>query len=154
MRKPLFKSRDKNTQGMNVMQGFAAQISDRLNQQAQPKVMALEKRMVAGIPGSMKLTNKETEDEDVNLTLDHDSNQWKVLPSAPDEDKRKVIKFVKEQFDLAYRARREMELEWAMAIAFFEGRQWFTISSQTRNLITSKILMRQIATLRLIKCVH
>jgi hypothetical protein len=135
MRKPLFKSRDKNTQGMNVMQGFAAQISDRLNQQAQPKVMALEKRMVAGIPGSKKLTNKETEDEDVNLTLDHDSNQWKVLPSAPDEDKRKVIKFVKEQFDLAYRARREMELEWAMAIAFFEGRQWFTISSQTRNLI-------------------
>ena len=55
MRKPLFKSRDKNTQGMNVMQGFAAQISDRLNQQAQPKVMALEKRMVAGIPGSMKM---------------------------------------------------------------------------------------------------
>ena len=135
MRRPLLNGREKNTQGMNIMQGFAAQIADRLSKQTEPKVMAVEKRMVAGIPGSKPLTNKETTTEDTNMTLDHDSNEWKVLPDAPDEEKKKVVKFVKEQFELAYRARREMELEWAMAIAFFEGRQWFTISSQTRNLI-------------------
>lgn len=135
MRIPLLKRREKNTVGMDVMSGLAPSIQNRIDEQSEPKVMAYEKRMVDGIPGTQQATNLKTTNED-NLTIDHDSKEWKILPSSPDEEKKKIVKFVKEQFDIAYRARQEMELEWAMATAFFEGRQWFRLASQTRNLVS------------------
>ena len=135
MRIPLLKRRAKNTVGMDVMSGLAPTIQNRMEEEMQPKVMAYEKRMVDGIPGSQQATNLKKVNEE-NLTIDHNSNEWKVLPSSPDEEKKKIVKFVKEQFDIAYRARQEMELEWAMAVAFFEGRQWFRLASQTRNLVS------------------
>ncbi len=134
MRLPLQRKRNKNTVGMDVMSGLVSFAEQKMQDESEPKVMAFEKRMVQGIPGAAELKNDETINNN-NLTIDHNSNEWKVLPEAPNEEKLEVIKFVKGQFDIAYRARQEMELEWAMAIAFFEGRQWFRISSQTRNLI-------------------
>ena len=134
MRLPLQRKRNKNTVGMDIMSGLVSYAEQKAEDEAQPKVMAYEQRLVAGIPGAAKLKSDATINEN-NLSLDHNSNEWKVLPTAPDEEKKKIVKFVKEQFDIAYRARQEMELEWAMAVAFFEGRQWFRISSQTRNLI-------------------
>lgn len=134
MRLPLQRKRNKNTVGMDVMSGLVSFAEQKMQEESEPKVMAFEKRMVQGIPGAAELKNDETINNN-NLTLDHNSNEWKVLPEAPTEEKLEIVRFVKGQFDVAYRARQEMELEWAMAIAFFEGRQWFRISSQTRNLI-------------------
>lgn len=79
--------------------------------------------------GDLRLTDKD------DLTLDHDKNKWEVDPKEQPEEAVRVVNYVKEQFDTAYRARQEMELEWAQALAFFEGRQWFRINSQTRNLV-------------------
>jgi len=98
------------------------------------RVLALKKQNNTGMPGSfasgnLNLTNKE------DLTLDHEGNQWSVDPKEQPEEAVRIYNFVREQFDTAYRARQEMELEWAQALAFFEGRQWFRINSQTRNLV-------------------
>jgi len=98
------------------------------------RVLALKKQKNTGTPGSfpsgnLKLTNKD------DLTLDHEGNQWSVDPKEQPEEAVRIYNYVREQFDTAYRARQEMELEWAQALAFFEGRQWFRINSQTRNLV-------------------
>jgi len=121
--------------GMDAIAGLAPAIQQRMDEEEEPKVMAFEQKMVNGIPGSYQARNLQLKTDD-NLTIDHDANEWKVEPTSPDEEKRKVVKFVKEQFDIAYRARQEMELEWAMATAFFEGRQWFRLASQSRNLVS------------------
>jgi len=135
MRIPLLKRRPKNTMGMDAIAGLAPAIQQRMDEEEDPKVMAFEQKMVNGIPGSYQAKNLKLK-TDTNLTIDHDANEWKVEPTSPDEEKRKVVKFVKEQFDIAYRARQEMELEWAMATAFFEGRQWFRLASHARNLVS------------------
>lgn len=79
--------------------------------------------------GNLDLANPE------DLGLDHNSQDWAKPIEMDDEEERRIVRFVRDQFDMAYRARQEMELEWALATAFFEGRQWLRIASQTRNLI-------------------
>lgn len=101
--------------------------------QQQPKVTAFEKPEANGTVGSFPLISPAKEDN-TNLKLDLNSQDWRVIPKDQPEEAKKVTAFVKGQFDLAYRARQEMELEWVMSTAFFEGRQWFRINSQARNL--------------------
>ena len=98
------------------------------------KVSAFKKPDAIGMIGSQPLKNANVEDKQ-NLNLDLQTKDWKVIPGdQPDQD-RKITDFVKTQFDLAYRSRSEMEIEWAMATAFFEGRQWFRINTNSRNLV-------------------
>jgi len=88
----------------------------------------------AGTPGSFSVEDLLLNNPD-NIELDHNYQDWKEQPPLDDEEQKKLVKFVRQAFDEAYRARQEMELEWALATAFFEGRQWLRISSTTRNLI-------------------
>lgn len=99
----------------------------------QPKVSAFAKPDAAGTLGSLPLTNNKLEDPK-NLKLDVVTKDWRVIPKDQPDEAKKITAFIKEQFDLSYRARQEMELEWVMSTAFFEGRQWFRINSQARNL--------------------
>lgn len=87
-----------------------------------------------GTLGSQKLTNPKL-NESENLALDQEEKDWEVLPSETPAEAMKVCDFVKNQFETAQRARQEMETEWALSVAFFEGRQWFRINSNARNLI-------------------
>ena len=136
MLKPSNKQRLQN--GMNPMQGLPGMpsilgnIAQRL--QPEPKVMAYEQRLEEGVPGAAKAGNlKVTNEKD--LGLDHNKNEWRVEPKDQPQEAKKIVDYVRDQFTLAHRSRMEMELEWSMANAFFEGRQWFRISSQTRNLV-------------------
>lgn len=95
---------------------------------------AFSKPQANGTVGSIPLKNTTLENKD-NLKLDQETKDWKVVPKDQPEEAQRIVTFVKNQFDTAYRSRSEMEIEWAMAIAFFEGRQWFRINSQTRNLV-------------------
>lgn len=79
-------------------------------------------------PESLLLMN------DDQLGIDHENKDWKVVPEEDEEEAKKVRTYVREMFDIAYRSRHEMELEWMQALAFFEGRQWYRINSQARNL--------------------
>lgn len=109
----------------------------RLVQNAsQPKaeMTALSGPSNTGTPGSFQSGDLKLMNPD-DLGIDHNQKDWKDAPELDDEEKRRIVKFVKQSFDEAYRARQEMELEWALATAFFEGRQWLRISSTTRNLI-------------------
>jgi len=99
----------------------------------QPKVSAFAKPNPNGTQGSFPLTDNKLENPN-NLKLDLNAKDWRVIPKDQPEEAKKVTAFIKEQFDLSYRARQEMELEWVMSTAFFEGRQWFRINSQARNL--------------------
>lgn len=99
----------------------------------QPKMSAFAKPESVGAPGSFSLSNSSKENKD-NLNLDLTAKEWRVIPKDQPDEAKRITAFVKQQFDLAYRARQEMELEWVMATAFFEGRQWFRINSQARNL--------------------
>ena len=101
--------------------------------QSQAKVSAFEKPPAKGMPGSFELKNGK-KDNPQNLNIDLAPKDWKVIPKDQPEEAKKITTFIKQQFDMAYRSRQEMELEWAMATAFFEGRQWFRINSQARNL--------------------
>ena len=100
----------------------------------QQSITALKMPDNTGTKGSFDVGDLRLTDKD-DLTLDHDANKWEVDPKEQPEEATRVVNYVKEQFDTAYRARQEMELEWAQALAFFEGRQWFRINSQTRNLV-------------------
>jgi hypothetical protein len=99
----------------------------------QPKVSAFAKPNSNGTQGSFPLTDNKLENPN-NLKLDLNAKDWRVIPKDQPEEAKKITAFIKEQFDLSYRARQEMELEWVMSTAFFEGRQWFRINSQARNL--------------------
>jgi len=116
----------------NVFPQSISQMMSRASQQ--PKSLAFSQPNDKGTPGSFDKGNLQTSDPDI-LKLDIDPNEWSVDPLEDPDEARRVSAYVKEQFDSAYRARQEMELEWAQALAFFEGRQWFRINSQTRNLV-------------------
>ncbi len=105
------------------------------NGNKQPKVTAYQKNPTTGTVGSFDVKSVEKDDK-ANLKLDLNSKDWKVSPKDQPDEAKKITAFVKEQFDLTYRARQEMELEWIMATAFFEGRQWFRVNSETRNLVS------------------
>lgn len=98
------------------------------------KMSAFSRPNAAGMVGSQPLKNKMLDDKE-NLSLDIQRKDWKLVPGDQPEEDRKVVDFVKTQFDTAYRSRSEMEIEWAMASAFFEGRQWFRINTNSRNLV-------------------
>ncbi len=107
-----------------------------VRQQIQKKnrMTALQRPSATGMPGeaepgSLKLINPD------DLGIDHNSQDWLNQPEMDDAAEKKIVTYVKQSFDEAYRARQEMELEWALATAFFEGRQWLRIASTTRNLI-------------------
>lgn len=100
-----------------------------------PQMAALQRPEATGMRGSFEVKSTDVEDEDI-LGIDIEPNQWSVDPKEQPEEAKKVTGYVRHQFDEAYRARQEMEIEWAQALAFFEGRQWFRINSQTRNLVT------------------
>ena len=100
----------------------------------QPKMTALQAPQAKGQVGSFDVENLLLNKAD-DLSIDHSKSEWKVSPENDKEDALKVIAHVKKQFDIAYTSRLEMELEWTQALAFFEGRQWFRINSQTRNLV-------------------
>lgn len=100
----------------------------------QPKVAALKKPAATGMPGSFNVDELLLKKDD-ELSIDHGKQEWKVSPEDDVAESAKVVAYVKKQFDMAYVSRLEMELEWTQALAFFEGRQWFRINSQTRNLV-------------------
>lgn len=106
----------------------------KMAERTRPRLTALSSPQNSGTPGSFNTTNADLVNEE-DLTLDHNPQDWKQTPSLDEEEQRRIVRFVRDQFDGAYRARQEMELEWALATAFFEGRQWLRIASQTRNLI-------------------
>ena len=126
----------------NAPQGAQMPIDPRIIQRMLPmamrpnnvRVTAFKKPSNAGTVGSQPLKNPSLTDPD-NLKIDQEKKDWKVSPKDQPDESRRINDFVKTQFDTAYRARSEMEIEWAMATAFFEGRQWFRINSQTRNLV-------------------
>ena len=102
--------------------------------QPQAKMTALKTPKNSGTPGSFadgsyKLRNPE------DLTLDHGRQDWDKEPDLDEGEQKRIYMFVRDCFQQAYRARQEMELEWALATSFFEGRQWMRIASQTLNLI-------------------
>jgi len=99
-----------------------------------PKLSMFEKPNNQGTVGSTELANRKLEDKD-NLSLDVQPKDWKVNELDQPEEAKKVVAFVQTQFDSAQKSRLDMELEWALATAFFEGRQWLRIASQGRNLI-------------------
>jgi len=84
----------------------------------QPKVSAFSKPSDVGAPGSFELLNGAKDNKE-NLNIDLTAKEWKVVPKDQPDEAKRVMTFVKQQFDLAYRARQEMELEWVMATAFF-----------------------------------
>lgn len=88
----------------------------------------------AGTPGSFPPSDLELINPD-DLGIDHGLKDWREQPELDEEEQIRIVKYVRQSFDEAYRARQEMELEWALATAFFEGRQWLRIASTTRNLI-------------------
>ena len=98
------------------------------------KISAFTKPNAIGMVGSQPLKNGQLADKN-NLSLDLQQKDWKVVPGEQPEEDRKIVDFVKTQFDTAYRSRSEMEIEWAMASAFFEARQWFRINTNSRNLV-------------------
>ena len=100
-----------------------------------PRMTALKAPSKKGTPGSFEGNDYELVNE-TDLTLDHNAQEWKRAPKLEDDEQLTVVRFVKNAFEASYRARQEMELEWALATAFFEGRQWMRIASQTRNLIS------------------
>ena len=97
------------------------------------KIMAMKKPDNNGTPGSFDVDKLLLSDPD-KLGIDHDKADWKVSPDEDAEEAIKISKHVRDQFEKAYRTRHEMELEWMQALAFFEGRQWYKINSQARNL--------------------
>ena len=99
----------------------------------QPKVMSMQSPDNRGTPGSFDIDSLLLNDVK-KLGIDHEKQDWKVSPDEDSDEAKSVTKFVKEQFDAAYRTRYEMELEWMQALAFFEGRQWYRINSAARNL--------------------
>ena len=99
----------------------------------QAKVMAAKAPGNEGTPGSFDIESLLLNDPK-KLGIDHEKQDWKVSPDEDSDEAKGVTKFVKEQFDAAYRPRYEMELEWMQALAFFEGRQWYRINSAARNL--------------------
>jgi hypothetical protein len=99
----------------------------------QAKIMATKAPSNKGTPGSFDIDSLLLNDTK-KLGIDHEKQDWKVSPDEDSDEARDVTKFVKEQFDAAYRTRYEMELEWMQALAFFEGRQWYRINSAARNL--------------------
>jgi len=99
----------------------------------QAKVMAAKAPGNEGTPGSFDIESLLLNDPK-KLGIDHEKQDWKVSPDEDSDEAKGVTKFVKEQFDAAYRTRYEMELEWMQALAFFEGRQWYRINSAARNL--------------------
>jgi hypothetical protein len=99
----------------------------------QAKIMATKAPGNIGTPGSFDIDNLLLNDPK-KLGIDHEKQDWKVSPDEDSDEAKDVTKFVKEQFDAAYRTRYEMELEWMQALAFFEGRQWYRINSAARNL--------------------
>lgn len=98
------------------------------------KVSAFKRPPSNGTVGSFPVPNLDLVKKD-DLALDHEPKAWKIDPKLQEEEARKVTTFVTDQFQTAQRSRQEMELEWALATSFFEGRQWYRISSQARNLI-------------------
>lgn len=99
----------------------------------QARMTAMKVPSNDGTSGSQSASNLNLSD-DTQLGIDHEKKDWQVSPDADEEEAKKVCKYVKEMFDVAYRSRHEMELEWMQALAFFEGRQWYRINSQARNL--------------------
>jgi hypothetical protein len=99
----------------------------------QQKVTAIKKPENNGTVGSFDIENLLLNDVK-KLGIDHEKQDWKVSPDEDSDEAKNVTKFVKEQFETAYRTRYEMELEWMQALAFFEGRQWYRINSAARNL--------------------
>lgn len=111
-------------------------IEQMVAQQGRPKerFSAFKRPAATGMPGEAQAGNLKLVNSD-DLGIDHNSKDWVDQPQLDEEEERKIVKYVRQAFDEAYRARQEMELEWALATAFFEGRQWLRISSTTRNLI-------------------
>jgi hypothetical protein len=99
-----------------------------------PRISAFKKPSNRGTVGSNELLNDKLEDKD-NLELDVQPKAWKVNQLDQPEEAQKIVKFIQQQFDSAQKSRIDMELEWALATAFFEGRQWLRIASQGRNII-------------------
>lgn len=112
-------------------------ISEEMLQQLlgaqQPRVSAINMPDNSGTYGAEEAMNLLLSDP-TQLGIDHEKKDWKVSPDEDEEEAKKVCKYVREMFDIAYRSRHEMELEWMQALAFFEGRQWYRINSQARNL--------------------
>lgn len=110
-------------------------MAGRMRPNASMKMTGLKVPPKQGTPGSFNEGNFDLVNEK-DLTLDHNAQDWKKSPLTTTEEQRKIVSFVRNAFELSYRARQEMELEWALSTAFFEGRQWMRIASQTRNLIS------------------
>jgi len=98
-----------------------------------PKVMAMAGPDATGTLGDIDAESLLLND-DTQLGIDHEKPDWKVSPDDDEEEIKRICKYVKDQFEIAYRSRHEMELEWMQSLAFFEGRQWYRINSQARNL--------------------
>ena len=111
-------------------------IEQMVLQQGRPKerFSAFKRPGSNGMVGSQTASNLNLINKD-DLSIDHNRQDWVNQPELDEEEERKIVTYVRQSFDEAYRARQEMELEWALATAFFEGRQWLRISSTTRNLI-------------------
>ena len=134
MRNPLFTLKRKTAEPGMFNRSQAVGLNPPGMQTIKQSIMAMKKPKATGTQGSFDTGNLELDDPD-DLGIDHEHNKWKVDPGEQPEEAVKITSFIKGEFDRAYRARQEMELEWAQALAFFEGRQWFRINSQTRNLV-------------------
>ena len=112
-------------------------ISEEMLQQLlggqQPRITSMQIPLNRGTSGSEDPVSLLLND-DTQLGIDHEKKDWKVSPDEDEEEAKKVCKYVREMFEIGYRSRHEMELEWMQALAFFEGRQWYRINSQARNL--------------------
>ncbi len=118
---------------LNALSNLLPALQQRMRNQGRPKIAAFEQKMVAGIPGFEKLRDARVDDPN-DFGIDHDANQWTKPVNLTKEDETRVVNYVVKQFDIVQRSRQEMELEWKLANAFFEGRQWLRINSQARNL--------------------
>jgi hypothetical protein len=98
------------------------------------RVSAFKRPAAPGTIGSFPVKSLVLSDKE-NLKLDHLPSDWKVDPKEQPEESMRVAKFVSDQFQSAQRSRQEQELEWALAVAFFEGRQWLRIASASRNIV-------------------
>lgn len=90
----------------------------------------------AALPGAVE-ADPGVKDKGM-MALDLDTDDWRKVKRPSRQEQVKITQFVSNQFKEAATSRRNMELEWALALAFKEGRQWFQINSQAQRIVKAQ----------------
>ena len=88
--------------------------------------------------------DREVDDKD-ELSLDVQPTNWESDDEYDDEGRRKrakvekeICQYVTQRFQEMSNSRRSQELEWALSLAFKEGRQWLSINQQASRIVPAQ----------------